>query len=66
MKKILPVEEVTSFSRYGNPPLHEGDFESPPMLMLIGPYSAGKVNRNSSSSFERVASLHYVIMTRIA
>eukprot|EP00586_Coscinodiscus_wailesii_P012546 CAMPEP_0172510816 /NCGR_PEP_ID=MMETSP1066-20121228/231661_1 /TAXON_ID=671091 /ORGANISM="Coscinodiscus wailesii, Strain CCMP2513" /LENGTH=405 /DNA_ID=CAMNT_0013289961 /DNA_START=113 /DNA_END=1330 /DNA_ORIENTATION=+ len=42
LHKVLPIEELTSFTRCGNCVLHEGDFESPPIVLLIGPYSAGK------------------------
>ena len=43
LQRVLPVEEVTSFPRFGQGILNSGDFESPPMVILIGPYSAGKV-----------------------
>mmetsp|Transcript_7815 Transcript_7815/g.11550 ORF Transcript_7815/g.11550 Transcript_7815/m.11550 type:complete len:430 (-) Transcript_7815:2098-3387(-) len=42
MNKIRPVEEITSFSRVSGGTLDTGDFESPPLLLLLGPYSAGK------------------------
>mmetsp|Transcript_14551 Transcript_14551/g.21462 ORF Transcript_14551/g.21462 Transcript_14551/m.21462 type:complete len:397 (-) Transcript_14551:25-1215(-) len=42
MNKIMPVEEATRFSRFGYGLLNEGDFESPPLVLLMGPYSAGK------------------------
>ena len=42
--KIYPIEDATSFSRFENTAMHEGDFESPPLVLLLGPYSAGKVN----------------------
>lgn len=42
VNKVRPVEEITEFAKFGNVTLNEGDFESPPMLLLMGPYSAGK------------------------
>ncbi|GMI23602.1 hypothetical protein TrCOL_g11298 [Triparma columacea] len=42
MNSILPVEEATSYSSFGFSPLNAGEFDSPPLVLLVGPYSAGK------------------------
>jgi EH domain-containing protein 1 len=39
---VLPVEQATNFSRFGFGELSNGDFESNPMVLLMGGYSAGK------------------------
>ena len=45
INKILPVEQLCQFSRSGgNVALDSASFNAPPMLMLIGPYSAGKTS----------------------
>jgi GTPase SAR1 family protein len=40
--KILPFEELTFFSRFGCGELSDSDFDSNPMVLLMGPYSSGK------------------------
>lgn len=42
IKDILPVEQATEFHALNHGALSEGDFASPPMVLVIGPYSAGK------------------------
>jgi len=42
INKILPVEEATSYNSFGHSPLNAGEFDSPPLVLLVGPYSAGK------------------------
>ena len=44
LKIILPVEQAFDFHSLGHGKLSEGDFNSPPMVLLIGPYSAGKTS----------------------
>ena len=41
---ILPVEVATSYHSFGFSPLNAGEFDSPPMVFLVGPYSAGKTS----------------------
>jgi len=40
--KILPLEESSYFSRFGYGELCDSDFDSNPMVLLVGPYSSGK------------------------
>jgi GTPase SAR1 family protein len=42
MNTVLPVEEATMYSSFGFSPLNAGEFDSPPLVLLVGPYSAGK------------------------
>mmetsp|Transcript_7381 Transcript_7381/g.13313 ORF Transcript_7381/g.13313 Transcript_7381/m.13313 type:complete len:403 (+) Transcript_7381:46-1254(+) len=42
MNSILPVEEACSYNTFGFSPLNAGEFDSPPLVLLVGPYSAGK------------------------
>lgn len=42
LKTVRPIEQISNFERLGHGILNEGDFESPPLVLLIGPYSAGK------------------------
>jgi len=44
LERILPVEELCHFHKVGNLQLDGASFSSPPMVMLIGPYSAGKTS----------------------
>ena len=39
---ILPIEVATSYSSFGWSPLDAGEFDSPPLVLVVGPYSAGK------------------------
>lgn len=40
--KILPVEDHYFFHEFHSPPLENADFESKPMILLVGQYSTGK------------------------
>ncbi|XP_040065308.1 EH domain-containing protein 3-like [Ixodes scapularis] len=40
--KILPLEEHYLFHDFHSPPLCDPDFESKPMILLVGQYSTGK------------------------
>lgn len=40
--KLLPLEEYYQFHDFHSPPLEDPDFESKPMILLIGQYSTGK------------------------
>jgi hypothetical protein len=40
--KILPVEQAFKFEDFHSPSLTDTDFESKPMVLLIGQYSTGK------------------------
>ncbi|GMI16300.1 hypothetical protein TrLO_g11958 [Triparma laevis f. longispina] len=42
MNTVLPVEEACSYNTFGFSPLNAGEFDSPPLVLLVGPYSAGK------------------------
>uniref|UniRef100_A0A183KIN5 Dynamin-type G domain-containing protein n=1 Tax=Schistosoma curassoni TaxID=6186 RepID=A0A183KIN5_9TREM len=41
-KKLLPLETLYKFHDFHSPPLEKSDFESKPMVLLIGQYSTGK------------------------
>ncbi|KAH8859859.1 EH domain-containing protein isoform 1 [Schistosoma japonicum] len=40
--KLLPLENAYKFHDFHSPPLEKSDFESKPMVLLIGQYSTGK------------------------
>ncbi|XP_061173247.1 EH domain-containing protein 3-like [Saccostrea echinata] len=40
--KLLPLEEHYKFHDFHSPPLEDPDFESKPLILLIGQYSTGK------------------------
>lgn len=42
-KKILPLELSSRFGTFHSPPLSPADFDAPPLVLLLGPYSVGKV-----------------------
>lgn len=41
-KKISPLEEYYMFHDFHSPPLEDADFDSKPMILLVGQYSTGK------------------------
>ncbi|KAF4083854.1 hypothetical protein AMELA_G00122090 [Ameiurus melas] len=41
-KKLLPLEEAYLFHDFHSPALEEADFQSKPMVLLVGQYSTGK------------------------
>jgi hypothetical protein len=43
-RKILPLEVATKYSHFGSPPLGPSDFESKPMVVIVGQYSVGKTS----------------------
>ena len=40
--KLLPLEQAYKFHEFHSPPLDDSDFESKPMVLLVGQYSTGK------------------------
>ena len=42
VNKILPLETFYNFHEFQSPPLDDADFDSKPMVLLIGQYSTGK------------------------
>lgn len=40
--KLLPLEQAYKFNEFHSPPLDDSDFESKPMVLLVGQYSTGK------------------------
>uniref|UniRef100_A0A8B9LT55 EH-domain containing 4 n=1 Tax=Astyanax mexicanus TaxID=7994 RepID=A0A8B9LT55_ASTMX len=47
-KKLLPLEEAYLFHDFHSPALEEADFQSKPMVLLVGQYSTGKTTFISS------------------
>lgn len=43
-KKIKPVEEHCLFSKFGSPPLTDGELGAKPIVLLLGQYSTGKTS----------------------
>lgn len=43
-QKLLPLEEFYKFHDFHSPPLDDPDFESKPMVLLVGQYSTGKTS----------------------
>ncbi|KFO70473.1 EH domain-containing protein 2, partial [Cuculus canorus] len=41
-KKLLPVEEFYRFHEFHSPALEEADFDTKPMVLVVGQYSTGK------------------------
>ena len=41
-RKLLPLENRYLFHEFHSPPLQEADFDSKPLVLLIGQYSTGK------------------------
>jgi len=42
MNKLKPLEDMYKFHDFHSPPLDEADFDSKPMILLVGQYSTGK------------------------
>lgn len=42
-KKILPLELASRYGHFHSPPLSPSDFDAPPLILLLGQYSVGKV-----------------------
>ena len=42
LKKLLPLEETYLFHDFHSPALEAADFQSKPMVLLVGQYSTGK------------------------
>ncbi|KAK2878693.1 hypothetical protein QQF64_011188 [Cirrhinus molitorella] len=42
VKKLMPLEETYLFHDFHSPALEEADFQSKPMVLLVGQYSTGK------------------------
>jgi len=43
-KKILPLELSSRYGHFHSPPLSPSDFDTPPMILLLGQYSVGKTS----------------------
>lgn len=43
-KKILPLELSSKYGHFHSPPLSPSDFDSKPMVLLLGQYSVGKTS----------------------
>uniref|UniRef100_A0A7R9UDB7 Dynamin-type G domain-containing protein n=1 Tax=Pinguiococcus pyrenoidosus TaxID=172671 RepID=A0A7R9UDB7_9STRA len=43
-KTMLPVEEATRFDIFQTSAITKGEIHSPPLVLLVGPYSAGKTS----------------------
>jgi len=43
-QKLLPLEDFYKFHDFHSPPLDDPDFESKPMVLLVGQYSTGKTS----------------------
>merc|ERR1740138_855623 len=41
-QKLLPIEQTFMFNRFYSPLMTDAEFESKPMVLLIGQYSVGK------------------------
>lgn len=42
--KLLPLEQMYRFHEFHSPQLDDSDFESKPMVLLVGQYSTGKTS----------------------
>lgn len=42
--KLLPLEQTYKFHEFHSPPLEDSDFDSKPMVLLVGQYSTGKTS----------------------
>lgn len=42
--KLLPLEQAYNFHEFHSPPLDDSDFESKPMVLLVGQYSTGETS----------------------
>lgn len=42
--KLLPLEQMYRFNDFHSPPLDDSDFDSKPMVLLVGQYSVGKTS----------------------
>lgn len=42
--KLLPLEQTYKFHEFHSPALNEADFDSKPMILLVGQYSTGKTS----------------------
>ena len=43
-RKMLPLELASKYAHFQSPPLSPADFESKPMVLLLGQYSVGKTS----------------------
>jgi GTPase SAR1 family protein len=43
-KKVLPLEISSKYAHFGSPPLSPSDFDSKPMVLVVGQYSVGKTS----------------------
>jgi EH domain-containing protein 1 len=41
---ILPLEQTYMYDVFYSPPLSDSEFDSKPMVMLVGQYSTGKTS----------------------
>jgi hypothetical protein len=42
--KLLPLEQTYRFNDFHSPALEDSDFDSKPMILLVGQYSTGKTS----------------------
>lgn len=47
--KLLPLEQAYKFNEFHSPPLDDSDFESKPMVLLVGQYSTGSTSQTKLS-----------------
>lgn len=43
-KKVLPLEVASKYSHFSSPPLGPSDFDSKPVVLILGQYSVGKTS----------------------
>mmetsp|Transcript_10736 Transcript_10736/g.16289 ORF Transcript_10736/g.16289 Transcript_10736/m.16289 type:complete len:543 (+) Transcript_10736:119-1747(+) len=43
-RKVLPLEVASKYANFGSPPLAPSDFDSKPMVLVLGQYSVGKTS----------------------
>lgn len=43
-RKILPLEKSSGYQHFHSPPMSPADFDAPPAVMLLGPFSVGKTS----------------------
>jgi hypothetical protein len=58
-KVFRPIEEATKFDVFYSSLLNEAEFRTPPMVLLVGPYSVGKttfIEYGAVSRFKRTSS----------
>ena len=59
-KKILPLELASRYGQFHSSPLSPSDFDAPPMILLLGQYSVGKVGLEKAVFL--VAVVYYTLL----